>query len=43
MKPEKIPVPNTDFFGWNYEQQTQVKHKVNTSYKIDSDHFNLNN
>lgn len=31
-KPEKIKVPSKDFFAWEYEEQTRIKHKVLQEY-----------
>ena len=31
-EPIKINVPNKDYYAWNYEEQTQIKHKVFEAY-----------
>lgn len=31
-KPKKIPITGKDYFGWHYEEQTKIKHRVLGSY-----------
>lgn len=31
-KPKKIPIAGKDYFGWYYEEQTKIKHRVLCSY-----------
>lgn len=31
-KPKKIPIAGKDYFGWYYEEQTKIKHRVLGSY-----------
>lgn len=32
MKPENIAIEGKDYFGWEYEEQTKIKHRVLGSY-----------
>ena len=31
-KPKEIQIPGKDYFAWQYEEQTKVKHRVLGSY-----------
>ncbi len=31
-KPKSIFIPNKDYFAWEYEEQTRVKHRVLQTY-----------
>lgn len=31
-KPKKIPIEGKDYFGWHYEEQTKIKHRVLCAY-----------
>ena len=31
-EPQKYPVPNKNYFAWNYEEQTNIKHSVLCAY-----------
>ena len=30
--PKKIPIKDKDYFGWHYEEQTKIKHRVLSAY-----------
>ena len=27
-KPKMLPIEGKEYFGWNYEEQTKIKHRV---------------
>lgn len=31
-KPKKLPIEGKEYFGWNYEEQTKIKHRVLCAY-----------
>lgn len=31
-KPKNIPIEGKDYFGWHYEEQTKIKHRVLGAY-----------
>lgn len=34
MKPKEIPIKGKDYFGWLYEDQTKIKHRVLKEYAV---------